>query len=207
MNAPLVLLVRLALSVTLTLAVTGPRLRAQTPSASDAGAVTRVPVTFTGGYGTDPRDHGRPVALIAAALGVPDSVFRDAFSRVHPADTGRGPTAAEAQSNKAALLSALAQHGVTNERLDAVSDYYRYDARRQKLWRNQPATANALVRGDAVVGYEVLRGGAGYTTPPVVTVPGHPEANAQAKLAFGPDFNRNGALAALLPAPASPAVK
>ena len=32
--------------------------------------VRQVPVVFTGGYETDPRDRGRPVILVASALGV-----------------------------------------------------------------------------------------------------------------------------------------
>lgn len=48
--------------------------------------VTRMPVVFSGGHETVGVDHGRPVVLIAAALGVKDEVFREAFSHVHPAD-------------------------------------------------------------------------------------------------------------------------
>src|SRR6478736_1641922 len=70
--------------------------------------VKRVAVVFSGGYDTDPRDKGRPVVLVAGALGVTPEVFRDAFSRVHPAGPGRGgPTREEAQANKAVLMSAL----------------------------------------------------------------------------------------------------
>ena len=32
---------------------------------------SKVAVTFSGGHDTDPKDHGRPVVLVAAALGVP----------------------------------------------------------------------------------------------------------------------------------------
>src|SRR5437016_5075268 len=86
-----------------------------------ANDVTRVPVVFNGGHDTDPRDHGRPVVLIAAALGVKPEVFREAFSHVHPAGPGSGgPTDAEARKNKAALMSALGKYGITNDRLDTV---------------------------------------------------------------------------------------
>jgi hypothetical protein len=37
---------------------------------------TKVPVNFSGGHETDPRDHGRPVVLVAAALKVRPEVFR-----------------------------------------------------------------------------------------------------------------------------------
>src|SRR4051794_34511931 len=51
-------------------------------------AVMRVPVVFSGGHETNLRDHGRPVVLVAGALGVPAQVFRDAFSHVRPAPAG-----------------------------------------------------------------------------------------------------------------------
>ena len=53
--------------------------------------LTRAPVVFSGGHETDPRDRGRPVILIAAALGVPADVFRAAFTHVHPPPQGRAP--------------------------------------------------------------------------------------------------------------------
>jgi len=68
--------------------------------------VTKIPVVFSGGHETDPRDHGRPVVLIASALGVSSNVFREAFSQVHPADPIVGPTGDEARKNKSALLAA-----------------------------------------------------------------------------------------------------
>lgn len=39
--------------------------------AQNRTGITRVPVVFSGGHETDPRDHGRPVVLIAGALGIP----------------------------------------------------------------------------------------------------------------------------------------
>src|ERR1051325_7086572 len=80
--------------------------------------VTRVPVVFSGGHETDPRDHGRPVVLVAGALGVQPQVFRDAFSHVRPAPRGTEPDPRQVRENKAALMSALGRYGVTNDRLD-----------------------------------------------------------------------------------------
>src|SRR2546429_5507803 len=91
----------------------------------------KVPVTFSGGHGTDPKDGGRPVVLVAAALGVKPEVFREAFSGVTPARGGK-PSKEEARRNKAALMKVLKPHGVTNERLDEVSDYYRYQPQRRE---------------------------------------------------------------------------
>jgi hypothetical protein len=163
-----------------------------------ANDVTRVPVVFSGGHDTDPRDHGRPVILIAAALGVKPEVFREAFNHVHPAGPGSGgPTDAEARQNKAALMSALGKYGITNDRLDTVSNYYRYPPGRGGLWRTKPATANALIKGGAIVGYEITSGGSGYSSAPTVSVPGHPEATAQVELTFGKDMEKNGAVSAI----------
>ncbi len=155
---------------------------------------TRVPVVFTGGYETDPRDGGRPVVLIAAALGVTPEVFRSAFSKVQPARGGGGPTSAQARQNKSVLMAALGKHGITNERLDEVSNQYRYPPGRQGLWSTKPAEAVALVKDGVVYGFEVTRGGAGYSSPPQVTVPGIPGATGQVELKFDKRFEDNGAV-------------
>ena len=42
----------------------------------------RVPVKFSGEHELGPNDYGRPVPLLAAALGVTPEVFRKAFSGV-----------------------------------------------------------------------------------------------------------------------------
>ena len=160
--------------------------------------VTRVPVTFSGGHETVPVDRGRPVVLIAAALGVKDEVFRDAFSRVHPAGPGSGgPTREEAQANKKVLMEALGKFGISNERLDTVSNFYRYPPGRGNLWKVTPATADALVKNGAVIGYEITGGGAGYSTPPGVSVPGVAGASAKVEITFGKDFETNGAVSAM----------
>src|SRR5205823_915861 len=124
---------------------------ARTASRDAAGAgETRVAVRFTGGHETDPQDHGRPVALIAAALGVPAEVFRAAFRNVRPAPAGQEPEPGQVRQNKEALLRALGPYGVTNERLDTVSNYYRYNRSRGEMWPTAPATADATVRNGVV---------------------------------------------------------
>src|SRR5258708_23040161 len=70
------------------LKLTTAPLRAQSGS---KGSETKVAVVFTGGYQTDRPDAGRPVVLIAAALGVPSDGFRNAFSSVRPARGGNAP--------------------------------------------------------------------------------------------------------------------
>ncbi len=166
---------------------------------SAASTPARVPVVFAGGYDTEGRDRGRPVVLIAAALGLPPEVFREAFTHVHPAGPGSGgPTDAEARSNKAALMSALGPYGITNgDRLDAVSNHYRYVRERGERWPTKSAVAFALVANGKITGFEIEDGGTGYTSPPTVTVPGFPDVKANVRLAFGKEFERNGSVAAI----------
>src|SRR3954470_24941953 len=103
---------------------------------------TKVPVLFSGGDDTEPRDRGRPVVLISAALGVKTEVFRDAFSGVKPAKDGK-PSKQEAQRNKEVLMKALKPHGVSPELLDEVSNYYRYRPGKGSLWKATGAKAYA----------------------------------------------------------------
>lgn len=182
------------------ISLTGAVIHAQpaAPAKPLPAGVTRVPVVFSGGYETDPRDRGRPVILIGSALGVTAEVFRDAFSGVHPAGPGKGgPTGEEARANKKVLMTALGKHGITNERLDEVSNFYRYPPGSRELWKHTPAVANALVKNGAVVGYEITEGGAGYTSPPTVTVPGVEGPAPKVELAFGKKFETNGSVSAI----------
>lgn len=148
------------------------------------------------GHETDPRDRGRPVSLIAAALGVEPQVFRDAFSGVTPA-RGGGPTAAHARANKQVLMDALGPHGVTNERLDEVSNYYRYQPQDGGLWRHTAAQATAVIEDGMVVAIEIVDAGSGYTNAPTVTVAGHDDVTIEASIEFTTDLETNGRLASL----------
>jgi hypothetical protein len=179
----------LLLSAALTILVTAPESEAQT---------TRVPVVFSEGHDTDPRDRGRPVVLVAGALGVEPQVFRDAFSGVHPAGPNSGgPTHEEARANKKVLMDALGKYGITNDRLDTVSNRYRYVRSRNEMWPVKPAVAVAIVKDGVVTGYEVTDGGYGYSSAPVVTVPGVKAAPAEAQLKFDKDFEKNGSVTAI----------
>jgi hypothetical protein len=157
-----------------------------------------VKLRITGGHATDPRDHGRPVVLVAAALGVPTQVFRTAFSAVTPAAAGAEPDPAQVQRNKAALLAVLAPYGVTNERLDTVSNHYRYQGSEGEMWTHQAATATAVVRGGKVVSVKLLSGGAGYSSTPKVTVPGVKGAVLEATVGYGTDLSTNGAVTSVV---------
>jgi hypothetical protein len=162
---------------------------------AQAPVADRIPVIITGGHETEPRDHGRPDVLIAAALGVPTEVFREAFSHVTPAGPGRSPEPEEARRNKSALLRVLAPYGITNERLDEVSNFYRYNRPSgQLVWRNTPAIAYATVQNGAVVGFTIVDAGSGYCSAPSVSVPGMANLKVAATLAFGADFAKNGSI-------------
>jgi len=157
----------------------------------------QVPLVFSGGHETDPHDRGRPVALIAGALGVPAEVFREAFSHVHPAPAGTEPDPDQVRRNKEALMAALGPYGITNERLDAVSNRYRYNRSRGEMWPTQAATGYAVVENGAVVSCVVTAGGSGYSSPPAVAAPGFKEIGATAQLSWSKNFDENGAVSAI----------
>jgi hypothetical protein len=94
-------------------------------------------------------------------------------------------------------MSALGKHGITNDRLDEVSNFYRYPPGRGGLWRNKPAVANALVKDGVVIGYEVVDGGAGYSSTPTVTVPGFKIENVKVTLSYGKDLEKNGSVSTI----------
>jgi hypothetical protein len=137
------------------------------------------------------------VVLIAAALGVPSDVFRSAFRGVRPAAGGRAPEPGQVHENKAVLLGALGRYGVTNERLDRVSDYYRYPPGRGQMWRHRAAAGYATVRDGAITGFTLTDAGSGYTSAPTVTVPGFERVAVRATVAYGTDMERNGSVSGL----------
>lgn len=119
-------------------------------------------------------------------------VFRQAFAGVTPARDGK-PSGEESRRNKEALLAVLAPHKVTNERLDEVSDYYRFRPQRKELWRHREAAAHAVVEGGKVR-VVVTDAGAGYTTPPKVTIKGMEGVELVVTLLFDKDLKRNGSI-------------
>jgi len=187
-----------ALCATLTLLGFAPTLHAQNtqPAPTSNSSETHLALTFSGGHDTDPRDGGRPVNLVAGGLGVPPEVFRQAFSHVHPAgvDSG-GPTPNEARANKAALMNVLAKYGITNEKLDEVSNYYRYVRSHGQMWPTQPAAGYAVVANGKITRFVITASGSGYTVPPTVTIPGMPNITATAKITFSTKSgSQNGAV-------------
>ena len=160
-------------------------------------------VTLNGGFETDPVDGGRPVALIAAALGVKTTVFREAFSNVRPA-RGGAPSESRQRANKEVLMDALSKYGITNERLDEVSNYYRYRPETGSIWRHQEATVEAIIDDGNVVGFKILDQGSGYLTPPQVRVKGYEDVRAEAKIAFAKDLSKNGRIVEIVLSPKKP---
>lgn len=153
----------------------------------------KLPLTFSGGHDIGKKDFGRPVVLIAAALGVKPDEFREAFSRVTPA-RGGPPTGEEARRNKAALLKVLGPLGVTNERLDEVSNYYRYQPQKGELWKTTLAKGYAGVEGGKVKKLVVTEPGSGYSSPPKVTIEGMEKVELKATLVLDKDLKKNGAI-------------
>jgi hypothetical protein len=160
-----------------------------------AAGEEKVPLVITGGHETDPRDRGRPVALVAGALGVSQDVFRKAFSQVRPAPAGTEPTPEQKRQNKDVLLGALKPYGVTNEELDRVSDFYRYVPGRGKLWPVKAAAGHGLFKEGVLSSIVITDAGSGYNSEPSVSVAGHPELTLKATLAFGRDLKKNGSIA------------
>jgi hypothetical protein len=136
------------------------------------------------------------VVLIASALGVKPEVFREAFRGVTPARDGR-PTSEQARANKDALMRVLKPYGITNERLDEVSDYYRYRPQRGELWPTTSAEAHAIVEKGKIKEIVVTKSGSGYSTPPKAIIKGMEGVELTVKLLFDKDFKRNGSVQAL----------
>jgi hypothetical protein len=167
-----------------------------TSSASPNSADRVVPVTLTGGFEIGANDYGRPVPLYASMLGVTPDVFRRAFSGVHP-DAAHDPTSARQQDNKTALMSVLAAYHVSNDQLDRVANYYRFNSAAGQTWPDRQARAEAVVTNGTVTSIRVLDGGAGYTAAPSVVIEGLPSVTAVAHVVFTTDFATNGHIAAI----------
>ena len=185
------------LSMIAVLVITAAVVAAECPTGSNDANLTGVSVSISGGFKTDPRDNGRPVVLIASMLGVTPDVFREAFSGVTPAKNG-APSKEQAQANKQALLKVLAPYGVTNEKLDEVSNYYRYKASLGETWPQTQATASAKVVDGKIV-ITITQAGAGYTSVPKVVIrQGNITYQGIATVAYTTDFKSNGSISAIV---------
>jgi hypothetical protein len=165
------------------------------PEVSTAASSSEVSVTITGGYETVASDGGRPTILIASALGIPQTTFQLAFSGVTPAKGGQ-PTTSEELANKAALLRVLSPLGITNDRLDEVSDYYRYLESSGQVWTRVAAEATATVVNGTVTKITITKAGSGYSSVPVITVVGS-TSKLSAAISYSTDFTTNGRISAI----------
>jgi hypothetical protein len=159
-------------------------------------AEKQLPLEFAGGHEIGKNDFGRPVVLIAAGLGVKPDEFRKAFSGVTPSKGGP-PSAEQARKNKEALMKVLGPLGVTNERLDEVSNYYRYQPQKGELWKTAPAKGYAVVQDGTVKKVVVTEAGSGYSTPPTVTIKGREGVTLKTSLHFDRELKKNGAIASV----------
>lgn len=159
----------------------------------EASDVKETSVVISGGHDTNPVDMGRPVSLIAGALNVPDEVFREAFSHVTPEDQGHlNPDTA--QRNKAELLPRLEPYGVTNERLDEVTNYYRYPPQSTEIWPTEEANIIAKIQDGNIIGFDVIDGGAGYSSVPTVSVEGFGNVDVNIQVNYTQNFSTNGSI-------------
>ena len=175
-------------------------------AATSRATETKIPVTFSGGHDIAKNDFGRPVTLMAAALGVKPEEFRKAFSGVRPAH-GRGPTAEEARRNKEALMKVLGPLNVSNERMDEVANYYRFRPQNGELWPTKPAKAYAVVEDGKIKKVVVTEPGSGFSTPPKVTVKGFEKVPLEAKLKLVTDLKKNGGIESIEVAHEKPTAK
>lgn len=76
-------------------------------------------------------DPNRPVAAIAADLGITANQFVKCFNDVNPAAKGTKALGAREHANKDILLSCLQKvdANITNDRLDSVMDKHRPEGR------------------------------------------------------------------------------
>ncbi|MBI1367744.1 MAG: hypothetical protein GC162_03730 [Planctomycetes bacterium] len=157
---------------------------------------TKQAIVFSGGHEIGDHDYGRPVALIAAGLGVETDVFREAFSGVTPA-RGRGPTEAEARKNKEAMMKVLRPHGVTNERLDEVANYYRFRPDSGRIWPTREAKGYAIVEDAKVKRIVMTDLGSGYCNAPTATIKGASGTLLRVTLHYDKNLEQNGSIASV----------
>ncbi len=83
--------------------------------------------------------------------------------------------------------------GVTNDRLDEVSDHYRFRPLKGEVWKSTPAEGYAVVEDGKVKKVVVAEAGSGYSSPPKVTVKGM-GVTLKATLHFDKEFKKSGSV-------------
>ncbi len=67
-------------------------------------------------------------------------------------------------------MKSLGTQGVSNDRLDEVSDYYRFQPQSGKIWTHKPAKAHALIVDGKIERIVVTDPGHGYCSAPKIVV-------------------------------------
>ncbi len=153
-------------------------------------------ITISGGHETNPVDGGRPVYLIGSMLGITGEQFRDAFSYVTPEENGH-LNEETAQANKAKLLGQLEQYGLTNDEIDRATNYYRYYPEGADIWPYTHAVLTATISNGNVISFEIVSGGDGYTSDPIITVDGYGVIPVNITISLTNTFATNGAITAI----------
>ncbi|MEP6985895.1 MAG: hypothetical protein ABI970_09865 [Chloroflexota bacterium] len=92
----------------------------------------------------------------------------------------------------------LAPYGITNEKLDEVSNYYRYKGSLGQTWPQTKAVAAAVVVDGKLTGLNITNAGAGYTSVPKVVVRlGNVTYTGVATLLYTDDFKTNGSITSI----------
>jgi hypothetical protein len=107
------------------------------------------------------------------------------------------PNPIQVKLNKDALLDVLGPYGVTNDYLDEVSNYYRYNHSAGETWPQTPATAEIIMTDGVVTGVEITNPGSGYTSIPVITIL-NSDVTATATISFTTDFSSNGSITSIV---------
>ena len=89
-------------------------------------------------------------------------------------------------------MAVLGPHGVTNERMDEVADYYRFRPQEGELWPTREAEAYAEVEGGRIARIVVTEGGSGYSSPPTAMVKGFEGEKFEVRLRFSKTLEENG---------------
>ena len=91
-------------------------------------------------------------------------------------------------------MAGLRPYGVTDDRLNEVSNYYRYRRDSGQLWTHTDAKAYATMRNGEVVSVTVTDPGSGYSSPPRVSVAGMELVKFKVVLSYGTDLATNGSI-------------
>ena len=94
-------------------------------------------------------------------------------------------------------MKVLGPLGVTNDRLDEVSNYYRYQPQKGELWKTTPAKGYAVVDDGKIKRLVVTDAGSGYSSPPDVTVKGMESVPLVVTLHVDKDLKKNGSVEAV----------